>query len=142
MNVRNNYCNYEIDHDEGTEDNQTNQKSHRKYQGARILIAGLLVQRVKFKLSQDHDDYFEKGFSGILKFLVFWSKADDKESEAEANDHNNKGDYSLNDFLSNGVEHDAESSAKKWISSDHEYYLNPGQTYGSRGHNVQNILKL
>ena len=66
----------------------------------------------------------------------------DKKCKTKAYDHDYKGYYSLDNLLSDAVEHDAESASQKRISSNHKNYLDPGQTYRSRCHNVKNILNI
>ena len=38
MNIRNNDGNYEIDHDQGTEDDETNEETHCEDEGESVLI--------------------------------------------------------------------------------------------------------
>ena len=77
-----------------------------------------------------------------LKIFLKRTFPDDKKCKTKPYDHDYKGYNSLDNLLSDAVKHDAESATQKWISSDHKNYLDPGQTYRSRCHNVKNILNI
>ena len=66
------------------------------------------------------------------------SKTNDEEGPAKSNDDNDEADSPLDDPLGDGIEHDAELTPEKWIAANHEDYLNPGQTNGCRGDNIEN----
>ena len=72
------------------------------------------------------------------------SKTDYEKSPAKGNNYDDKADSPLDDPLGDGIEHDAEPSAKKGIATDHEDDLNPWETDCCRGDDIQNgemILK-
>ena len=66
------------------------------------------------------------------------SKTNDEESPSKGNDDNYEADSSLDDPLCDGIEHDAELTAKEWIATNHEDNFNPGQTDCCRGNNIEN----
>lgn len=45
----------EVDHDQGAEDDETDQESHGEDKRQDVLVLGVIVQGVKLKLPQNHD---------------------------------------------------------------------------------------
>ena len=155
VDIRYNDCNNEIDHDEGAKDDEANEEGHGEEQGQEVLLPGAVIQSVKFKFSKNQDNSLQQRFARVPEVFIVAAKADDEECKAKSNDHDDKGNCTLNDSLGDGVEHDAES--KKWrtksnerpikyqppskerISANHEDDLNPCKTDSSRGHNIENL---
>ena len=139
VDIGDNDGNDQVNHDERAEDYESNEEDHGEEQRQRVFFIGAVVESIKLKLSEYHDDDLQQRLARIAKVFIVTAEADDKECKTKSNDHDDEGDGALDNSLGDGVEHDAESSSQEWISSDHENYFNPGKTNSSRGYNIENL---
>ena len=113
VDIRNNDGNDEVDHDEGAKDDEANEKGHGEEQGEKIFLSGTVIESVKLELTKNHDNSFQQRFARVPKVLIVAAKTDDEEGKAKGNDHDDKGNCTLNNSFGDGVEHDTESEKRK-----------------------------
>ena len=95
VDIRDNDGNDQIDHDQGSKDDQADQEGHGKYEGYGVGGLRVFIEIIELKFTKNHDNDLEEGFARMVELFTLATEADDEEGKAKGDSDDEERSCSL-----------------------------------------------
>jgi hypothetical protein len=96
--VRHDYGDNQVDHDDGTKDDEANEESHGEDEGEGVGRVGVFVKVIKLKLSEHHYDDLQYGLARMVEIFVVAAETYYEKGKSKGYYDNYEGCSSLKTF--------------------------------------------